>query len=359
MDHPAESTDAQHEVTVVPQPQEDNVQATGPDPNAALEAEDNHDPGDDADSAYSETPESATTSLTSSIKNHTYENGRRYHSYRAGEYILPNDEREQDRLDLMHHIFKLILRGELFAAPLPKNLQHVLDFGTGTGIWAIDFADEFPSAEVLGTDLSPIQPSWVPPNLSFLVDDVESQWAYARTEPFDFIHGRAMSGAIKDWSKLYDQAYKHLKPGGWLEMQEYETWAKSDDGTLENAKYLMEWQEKVDEAATLFGKKMNVAETHKQRLIDAGFVDVRDDVYKVPVGLWPKDPRQKEIGKYELLHMLDAVEPFTLALFTRVLGWSRERAEALMVGVRADFKNPRNHIYSNFHFIYGKKPETV
>jgi hypothetical protein len=79
----------------------------------------------------------------------------------------------------------------------------------------------------------------------------------------------------------------------------------------------------------------------------------------VPVGLWPKDPRQKEIGKYELLHMLDAVEPFTLALFTRVLGWSRERAEALMVGVRADFKNPRNHIYSNFHFIYGKKPETV
>ena len=99
---------------------------------------------------------------------------------------MPNNEREQDRLDLMHHIFKLILRGELFAATLPKNVQHVLDFGTGTGIWAIDFADEFPSAEVLGTDLSPIQPSWVPPNLSFLVDDVESEWAYARTEAFYF-----------------------------------------------------------------------------------------------------------------------------------------------------------------------------
>jgi trans-aconitate methyltransferase len=211
---------------------------------------------------------------------------------------LPNDEREQDRLDLMHHIFKLILRGELFAAPIPKNVQHVLDFGTGTGIWAIDFADEFPSAEVLGTDLSPIQPSWVPPNLLFLVDDVESEWAYARTEPFDFIHGRAMSGAIKDWSKLYDQAYKHLKPGGWLEMQEYETWAKSDDGTLENAKYLMEWQSKVDEAATLFGKKMNVAETHKQRLIDAGFVDVRDDVYKVIIHICANHPLFVVIANY-------------------------------------------------------------
>jgi hypothetical protein len=28
-----------------------------------------------------------------------------------------------------------------------------------------DFADEYPNAEVIGTDISPIQPSWVPPNL--------------------------------------------------------------------------------------------------------------------------------------------------------------------------------------------------
>lgn len=35
----------------------------------------------------------------------------------------------------------------------------MLDLGTGTGIWAIDFADEYPSANVIGTDLSPIQPT--------------------------------------------------------------------------------------------------------------------------------------------------------------------------------------------------------
>ena len=33
------------------------------------------------------------------------------------------------------------------------------------GLWAIDFADEFPEAEVTGTDISPIQPTWIPPNL--------------------------------------------------------------------------------------------------------------------------------------------------------------------------------------------------
>jgi hypothetical protein len=28
-----------------------------------------------------------------------------------------------------------------------------------------DFADEFPDCKVIGTDVSPIQPSWIPPNL--------------------------------------------------------------------------------------------------------------------------------------------------------------------------------------------------
>jgi hypothetical protein len=33
--------------------------------------------------------------------------------------------------------------------------------------------DLFPAANVLGIDLSPIQPEWVPPNVRFMVDDVE------------------------------------------------------------------------------------------------------------------------------------------------------------------------------------------
>ncbi len=33
--------------------------------------------------------------------------------------------------------------------------------------------DLFESANVLGVDLSPIQPEWVPPNVRFMVDDVE------------------------------------------------------------------------------------------------------------------------------------------------------------------------------------------
>jgi trans-aconitate methyltransferase len=156
----------------------------------------------------------------------------------------------------------------------------VLDFGTGTGVWAIDFAEEFPDAEVIGTDLSPIQPSWFPSNCRFEVDDAESEWLYGN-QPFDYIHGRGMTGGIGDWRKLVRQAYNNLQPGGWLELQEHETEIMSDDGTHLQAKNFMLWQHKLNEASRVFGKPFTDYHHHKQRMEEAGFVDVVDDAYKV------------------------------------------------------------------------------
>jgi len=83
---------------------------------------------------------SETTSVGSSVFNYEYENGRRYHAFRAGQYAIPNDEVEQDRLDMMHHVYSLSLGGKLHLAPL-KEPKKILDIGTGTGIWAIDMAE--------------------------------------------------------------------------------------------------------------------------------------------------------------------------------------------------------------------------
>ncbi len=68
-------------------------------------------------------------------------------------------------------------------------------------------ADEYPEAEVIGIDLSPIQPTWVPPNVRFLVDDAEDRWI-SEKESLDFVHLRHMGGSIKNWPKLLSQAYE-------------------------------------------------------------------------------------------------------------------------------------------------------
>lgn len=233
------------------------------------------------DEDYHSDTSNYTASLLSDVKNYTYENGRRYHSYREGHYVLPNDDQEQDRQDLLHHVRNLVLNGALFRAPLGEHVQRVLDIGTGTGIWAIDFADSFPSAEVIGTDLSPIQPSWVPPNLQFLVDDAESQWLFSATRPFDFIHARDLGGAIADWPRLLRQAREHLRPGGWVELQEFEVTLKSDDESMRLAPTLCEFLGRLHQASEAFHRPMNIAEGHRQRLIEAGFEEVRDEMYKV------------------------------------------------------------------------------
>lgn len=174
------------------------------------------------------------------------------------------------------------MNDRLYRAPLEvEKTRRILDLGTGTANWAIEIAERFPHSEIVGTDLSPIQPVWSPPNCRFFVDDMESEWTYLSDEAFDYIHGRVMGGSIGDWDRLLRQIKDHLKPGGWVEFQEYETTVRSEDGTHEKAKTVLEWAQKLEEASITYGKRLLVAPSLRQKLLDAGFVDVREDVYKV------------------------------------------------------------------------------
>lgn len=77
-------------------------------------------------------------SLRTSIYEHSYSNGRRYHRYRHGRYPIPNDEAEQSREDMLHAMMLEATDGRLFYAPLADNPQRIIDLGTGTGTWAME-----------------------------------------------------------------------------------------------------------------------------------------------------------------------------------------------------------------------------
>lgn len=90
------------------------------------------------DAGYeTDTNASASTSLAESVRDYVFENGRRYHRFREGRYNFPNDDVEQQREDMKHNMVKMLC-GQLYFAPIGDNPRHIIDLGTGTGIWAIE-----------------------------------------------------------------------------------------------------------------------------------------------------------------------------------------------------------------------------
>jgi len=180
---------------------------------------------------------SSSVSVSSSVYDFVEEFGRTYHRYKEGKYYLPNDEQEQSRLDLQHELALRLLDGKLYLAPIERP-HRVVDLGTGTGIWAIEFAEQHPESDVLGTDFSPIEPEYVPPNCRFEIDDMDDDWVYSH--PFDYIHGRYIVGFLNDIRKLIRNIYDNLVPGGYVEIMETLMLMEAIDDSLEGT-VLQKW----------------------------------------------------------------------------------------------------------------------
>lgn len=310
--------------------------------------------GNDEDGYETEAESRVSTSISSSVRNYAFEHGRRYHKFREGRYQFPNDESEQEREDMKHAMIANLCGGKLHFAPL-ENPQSIIDVGTGTGIWAIDIGDEYNSAQVLGIDLSPIQPAWVPPNVKFMVDDAESKWLHP-LDTFDFVHIRHMNSSVKNWPKLLTEAYNHTKPGGWIELQELQFILKCDDDTMKEGYVVEKFLQLVKEGLAVFGVDLLSVTRNAQLLRDAGFVNIEEKVLKVPLGTWPKNKTMKMIGLYLRSVIYDGLQGIALGPFTRGMKWTPNEVEVFLVDVRKSLMDYRTHSYLPFHVVYGQKP---
>ncbi|KAI1017179.1 hypothetical protein LB505_001973 [Fusarium chuoi] len=282
----------------------------------------------------------------------------RYGTHMSRQFITNVTlQSEQERLDLQHHLFTLTLGGKLFLSPIgdTKHLSRVLDAGTGTGVWAIDFADAHSETEVIGIDLSPIQPNFLPTNLQFQVDDLEDEWTFSYD--FDFIFARMMTGSIGDFPRFFAQSFNALSPGGWVECQDITFPAQCDDDTLKKDSYIEQWSSLMIEATNKFGRTAESAKFYKQQMIDAGFVNVTEVVYKWPSNKWPADPYYKELGFWCNHNIAGELSGLSMVLFTKGLGWSPEEVEVFLAKVRTDMKDRRIHAWWPIHVVYGQKPE--
>ena len=148
----------------------------------------------------------------------------------------------------------------------------------------------------------------VPPNLKFLVDDLTSDWEY-ESNPFDFIHARYLCFSFKDIGKLVKQCYRYIiraiflfpfldplttnrsvKPGGWVEFQDWDAYPISQDGSLSGTD-LEKYYNEVYGAFEKTGVEVRPGIKLEQWFKDAGFVNIQVEKFVIPYGVWPKDAR--------------------------------------------------------------------
>ncbi|KAJ5264690.1 hypothetical protein N7505_007483 [Penicillium chrysogenum] len=148
---------------------------------------------------------------------------------------------------LSHMVFLVLDHNQpnsLFRAPIGNSPKNIMDIGTGQG------------TTVRGVDIFPPPVSWMPPNYIFKVDDMLREW----------------------------------------------TWRDPDDGTLKKEHLLSKWGPMFVRLAERAGRSLRTYETMRNAIKKAGFADVYEEKYKIPLGPWPKDPLLKEAGYLQFAH---------------------------------------------------------
>ena len=259
---------------------------------------------------------------------------------------------EQTRLNIVHQMYLLLLHGQLTLVPLLSEPQRILDIGTGTGEWAIAMAETYPNADVTGTDLSAIQPDAVPSNVFFEVDDAEEEWTFG--QQFDLIHLRNLAGSFKHWDEIYEECFRHLKPGGYIEVIEFD---HSQTAKPVPDSYIAIFLSAIREAAERSGRHWTATHLRRGVIEAAGFEEVKRTTMTIPIGTKGADMSQRTIGKLWLICVLEGLEAASLRILTRELGWEADDVRDVCQKVRKELTEGKHQLTTTVYvFICSHSP---
>jgi hypothetical protein len=130
----------------------------------------------------------------------------------------------------------------------------------------------------------------VPPNCRFEIDDAEEEWIYS--QPFDYIHGRALVSCFKYPPSIIGSIFANLTPGSYFEFQDPIMPLKSIDGTLTGA-CLDGFRAQCMVAAEELGRPWTSGKNYGRWVGEAGFEDVVEKSYYWATNQWVKGKTQK------------------------------------------------------------------
>ncbi|KAF9547236.1 hypothetical protein EC957_008747 [Mortierella hygrophila] len=235
------------------------------------------------------TTHSGTSSMpTSTLPEWAYhsrrcDDGRTRHTVESAPYMLPNDLTESDRLDAQHYLVRFIFKGNYNVQLDPESSSlRILDVATGTGVWALEMAHEFPKAEIHGVDISAIFPTEIkPPNCHFQLCNILDGLPFPDNH-FDFIYQRLLVYALSPAQRRQVNAelLRVLKPEGFLQLVE-------SDGIVYNPGPQMAKINQLSlETSLRHGVDPREVQTMKLGLKHSGYSSVNSFNIALPVGAW-------------------------------------------------------------------------
>lgn len=291
-----------------------------------------------------------------------------------GVYLLPCDETEKDRLDVMHTLLRTARNQKMLNARFQErqpsgptgNRTRVLDLGCGTGIWLLAMAEENPHLELLGIDLAGMGPESLIPNVELRFPcDYESPWSLGERS-WDIIHLQLALGSVANWSMLYHKVLNHLRPGvGWFEQVEIDFTPRCDDGTL-NDGALKVWYQHLVGATSAIGRSIAYDPLTGQKLKETGFTDITEEQIIIPLNGWPADEKDREVGRWYQIAFTDdpkleatfGMEAMSLAPLSRIYQWPVDHVRRLVTDAMRQLSDPNVHAYNRLHVWTARAPYT-
>jgi hypothetical protein len=105
----------------------------------------------------------------------------------------------------------------------------------------------------------------------------------------------------------------------------------------------MEFYNVLAEIGAKIGINLAVAEKFPQMLLDAGYEEITTKIFDLPLGDWMEGRRMKEVGSFQRYQMTEGLHGIAFGLLTRVAGWTPERVEVFLAGVRREMNDRAVH----------------
>ncbi|KAJ8133288.1 hypothetical protein O1611_g329 [Lasiodiplodia mahajangana] len=221
---------------------------------------------------------------------------------------------------------------------------------------------------VVGMDIEPIKPPYSLPNCRFKVADFTEKWTY--DFKFDFIHLRHLGNLPSE--DVIASIYENLSPGGWAEFTEWVVNIQSTRTSFTETsfyRWLTYWKAgKFSRRQALLsltnsslgldiiGTTVYYPFQYKRLLTEAGFKNVTERKYAVPVNPWPPGKSLQKMGTMMAMNINIILEPMSMPIFIKILGWSQEDIESLLTEVRKEIADLQMHAYMTLLTVYAQKP---